>query len=108
MGMDQHAFKFADNPEDNTVIMSWRKHYNLDMWMNRLYCEKGGKEEFNCVHVEINLADLDRLEKDMKDETWPFAGNETDEYYEESVMTFINEAREDLANGLKVGYISWW
>ena len=58
--------------EEASELHYWRKHPNLHGWMQKLYYEKGGKDEiFNCVPVALTGQDLDRLEADVKDGELP-------------------------------------
>lgn len=96
-------------------IAYWRKFNHLHGWMEKLYYEKGGKEEtFNCCTVRLNEEDLDRLEQALDENSLEhtpgfFFGGE--EIYPEDVETtraFIAQGREAIANGLAVFYDSWW
>lgn len=114
MGLDQYAFAKQDkNDSDRMELAYWRKHPNLQGWMENLYREKGGQEEFNCVEVELTLEDLDRLEADVRNAGLPstqgfFFGNESDDYYAEQDLDFIERAREQINRGRTVVYYSWW
>ena len=94
----------------------WRKFNHLHGWMEKLYYSKGGKAEtFNCVNVRLMPEDLDRLEIDTKEKALqPTKGflfgsyTELTEDDKDSVMTFINKAREAIKGGYAVFYESWW
>ena len=69
MGLDQYAFARKGEPIRNRLeteyeveheIAYWRKHPNLQGWMEQLWREKGGEGEFNCVDVELTLDDLEQ------------------------------------------------
>ena len=64
MGLDQYAFA-RKNGED-TLIMQWRKHSNLEGWMADLYHSRGGKGQFNCVELKLSKDDLARLESEFQ------------------------------------------
>lgn len=76
MGLDMYAYKtkqeietevdFTVDDEQAEDLHYWRKHANLHGWMEQLYMDKGGKEEFNCVPVLLTLNDLEQLEQDLK------------------------------------------
>lgn len=104
-------------------IAYWRKHPNLQGWMERLWEEKGApggdpddpNYMFNCVELELTWEDLDRLEEDIKNgalaelnTTGFFFGNASDEYYRDHDLKFIKNARVELFLGLKVFYNSSW
>ena len=139
MGLDQYAFARKGEPiettEDYTYqdfegnthteqrtsvsyeveneIAYWRKHPNLQGWMEQLWRDKGGEGEFNCVDVDLTLEDLDALEQTLDGKALPetqgfFFGDNSDDYYSWQDREFIREARERLANGYKVVHTSWW
>jgi hypothetical protein len=132
MGLDQYAFARKGEPEkyidknwlgkdqefirypEKNEIAYWRKHPNLQGWMENLYREKGGDaESFNCVDVELTLEDLNRLERDINKGALPsttgfFFGSDSDEYYKEQDEKFIDAARDSIINGYTVVYNSWW
>lgn len=128
MGLDMYAYKVpkgvitestdfrvAENTESHDEIHYWRKHPNLHGWMEKLYLEKGGKEEtFNCVNVQLTEEDLDRLEADIKKKVLPetqgffFGKSEGSKEERLDDLEFINQAREAIAEGNDVYYTSWW
>lgn len=122
MGLDQYAKARKGEPvekdgeleyPESKELAYWRKHPNLQGWMENLYREKGGTEEFNCVEVELSLEDLDNLEsailgKEMPETVGFFFGDDADEYYKESDLDFIKEAKEAINEGFSVVYYSWW
>lgn len=124
MGLDQYAYKVANVksltdlafPKGAMVDKDfdyWRKFYGLQNWMENLYHEKGGTEDFNCTPVRLTLQDLDRLERDMQkddfyeDRIWDTLEEEK-KYTVEHLEEFIKNAREALAEGYAVYYDSWW
>ena len=123
MGLDQYATarrgeaKTDDEGytyyEDSMELAYWRKHPNLQGWMQDLYYEKGGEEEFNCVDLELTLEDLDALEESLDEEALPetagfFFGGNADDHYAEADREFIREARAAIKKGYTVVYSSWW
>jgi len=123
MGLDQYATarrgeaKTDDEGytyyEDSMELAYWRKHPNLQGWMQDLYYEKGGEEEFNCVDLELTLEDLDALEESLDEEALPetagfFFGTDSSDYYAEADREFIREARAAIKQGYTVVYSSWW
>lgn len=123
MGLDQFAFAIDNNGEKEELAY-WRKHPNLQGWMENLWEAKGrpGLPEdsessplgdFNCIPVELNLDDLDDLEDAVRGSGLPptggfFFGDNSDDYYKENDLEFIRKAREALDSGLTVTYDSWW
>jgi hypothetical protein len=118
MGLDQYAaIRLGTKDEEGNwnqeELAYWRKHPHLQGFMEALYIEKGGTEEFNCVDVELTLEDIDALEASVKGEHLPetggfFFGEDSDEYYKESDLEFCDKARKVLADGQTVVYSSWW
>lgn len=48
------------------MILYWRKHPDLHDYMERLYIERGGEEEFNCVNLILNKEDIEKLIENIK------------------------------------------
>jgi len=122
MGLDQFAYA-VDNNGEQEQLACWRKHPNLQGWMENLWESKGcpGKpdepsafgSDFNCIPVELNHDDLDSLERAITNTELPdtvgfFFGSNSDDIYREQDLEFIQKAREALDNGLTVMYDSWW
>jgi hypothetical protein len=112
MGLDQYAMARKEGQEDQEIAY-WRKHPNLQGWMEQLYREKGGEGEFNCVDVELTFEDLEQLEASIEGEELPatdgfFFGNNSDHFYREQDLEFIADASEAIEQGYKVVYTSWW
>lgn len=127
--------KIMDQQEDITLInnsltnqqemMYWRKHPNLQGWMERLYIRKMKEQgtpvdkdfEFNCVDLYLTLEDLDALEKDVTDNNLNNGGDDTtgfffgepcDEHYKQADLLFCRAGREVLKAGFPLIYYSWW
>ena len=119
MGLDQWAGYYTEaKDEEGDSIMEyaaeWRKHPNLQGFMENLYNEKGGTETFNTpAKVELVLKDIDALEEAVKNASLPetggfFFGSDADEHYEEEDLQFCEYARKLLAEGKTIYYSSWW
>ena len=131
MGLDQNAYVITgrrvkdewsgDEVDEHEGLATWRKHPNLQGFMENLWIEKGGEDtgenpfgsEFNCVELELTLEDIDRLEQNILAGGLPetsgfFFGDDADEYYRETDLEFCQNARKALADGQKVAYNSWW
>ena len=109
-------------------IAYWRKHPNLQGWMEKLWLRKQNipvsptdqfiedsspPGDFNGVELELTWEDLDDLERAVMHGRLPettgfFFGNPSDDHYRESDLRFIREARAELFMGLKVFYNSSW
>ena len=120
-----YAFKTKSQPETDVdfsldeensgeEICYWRKHPNLHGWMENLYDQKGGTEEFNCVNVKLNSDDLDALERDLNAARLPqtsgfFFGASDGSLDEINFdLQFVKDAREAINQGYTVYYTSWW
>ena len=120
MGLDMYAMTIEHAParpvdfetRDAAELHYWRKHPNLHGWMQGLYGEKGGTQTFNCTPVLLTIADLDRLEADIRAGNLPptsgFFFGETDGSETNDDLEFIAKARGAIANGKTVFYDSWW
>ena len=107
---DEHGYTFY---EDEMELAYWRKHPNLQGWMEELYHKKGGEDEFNCVDLELTLDDLEWLEDALDHNELPetagfFFGSNADDHYAEQDREFIVQARAAIKQGYKVIYSSWW
>lgn len=102
-------------------LAQWRKHPNLQGWMERLWLEKGMPDtgdtdaSFNGIELELTWEDIDKLEKDIKsgvvsnmNTTGFFFGNPSDDYYYEHDLKFCVDAKAELFLGRKVFYNSSW
>lgn len=121
MGLDQYAYIAgrADTNWDDTnrqELAYWRKHPNLQGWMEKLFAQKGGKcDTFNGVELELTWDDVDKLEKDIKsgkvsslNTVGFFFGSPKDDYYYEQDLEFCINAKAELFIGRKVFYNSSW
>lgn len=118
MGLDQFAYAVDTNGEKEQLAY-WRKHPNLQGWMERLWESKGrpnaheDSDDFNCVPVELTKDDLDSLEQSLESNNLPetagfFFGSNSDDIYRQQDVEFIAAARDALDSGLTVVYDSWW
>jgi len=127
MGLDMYAFKMKAKEAGDIQTMSdwsddierveiayWRKFNHLQGWMETLYTEKGGTDEFNCVYVRLEQPDLDRL-KDALDNKqlvhtpgFFFGGDMMYSEDVEATEKFIEDAKQALLDGDAVFYYSWW
>lgn len=124
MGLDQYVFirnpnltyleySAPDLPEDqwDKELFYWRKHADLQGWMERLYRSKGGTVPmFNCENLDLTLADIEQLSDDH--ETLPtttgfFFGRSHPEHIEKT-QQFISLATDLLRQGHQLYYTSWW
>lgn len=98
--------------QDVGELHYWRKHPDLHGWMEALYFEKGGEQDFNCTPVVLNEDDIGRLEADIKAGNLPptqgFFFGASDGSDSEDDLTFIVKAREAIADSDTVFYYAWW
>jgi hypothetical protein len=124
MGLDQYANLYRaedvagvsvdiDEAKSVAALFQWRKHPNLQGWMEQLYRAKGGKaKSFNCRAVRLDKEDLDALEQavgtgGLPETTGFFFGESRPEHADED-REFIRLARAAIAEGYVVFYDSWW
>lgn len=127
MGLDQYAYHcpaelLGDKQigfdhllgGDSVEFAYWRKHPGLQGWMESLYRQKGGTEEFNCVSVRLEASDLAILESQILLSNLPqttgfFFGSMRDSMDQDEIdLKFISLARDLLSRGRAVFYSSWW
>ena len=123
MGLDQFAYCRANKEgtwDDSREIAYWRKHPNLQGWMEQLWIKRNpddynseGNNMFNGVELELSWEDLNVLEQAVINDQLPqtkgfFFGEDSDDYYKQSVLEFVRNARAELFMGLKVFYNSSW
>jgi len=123
MGLDQYAGTLVETKDDESEInvdtaFSWRKHPNLQGWMEALWKSKGLSKtgewnEFNCCPLELTKEDIICLKMDIESQDLPetqgfFFGDDSDEYYKEQDLKFCDWALAEIEDGNKVIYDSWW
>jgi len=127
MGLDQYALHIdakyvrkdcqtdfdGVNPDLFENFHQWRKHSNLQGWMEKLYQDKGGfKVPFNCAKVRITFADLEKLKEAVMADELPetqgfFFGASTPEDMLDD-LEFIQKAKTLIKEGKVIIYDSWW
>lgn len=127
MGLDQYAYVAARAQEDHNdtqELAYWRKHPNLQGWMEQLWVSKGRPNDagqtdwgsgFNGVELELTWDDVDQLEQDIRSEKIAklgtvgfFFGNASDDHYRAQDLEFCKTAKAELFLGRKVFYNSSW
>ena len=135
MGLDQYAYiasKAGTGWDDSSrqEIAYWRKHPNLQGWMEKLWLKKLDipkvesdqflenrypPYDFNGVELELTWEDVDQLEKDIKsgkmaslNTTGFFFGHASDDHYMEQDLQFCVDAKAELFLKRKVFYNSSW
>jgi hypothetical protein len=122
MGLDMYAFAVAKNDgnemfgiaedADKTELAYWRKFNALHGWMEDRAREEGFDGTFNCVPFQLSPALIDQLESELgslEPREGFFFGSQTLEPEDiADTVRFINDAREQFAEGNDVYYDSWW
>ena len=117
MGLDQVAY--AKEHGGGCVggtqldIATWRKHPNLQGYMENLWRKRGWHGDFNCVDVELSGQDILELNSviikgDLPKTSGFFYGNDADEYYKKDDLKFCLVAINLIQAGNKIYYSSWW
>ncbi len=122
--LDQYGKAVNTKVSEPRELAYWRKHPNLQGWMESLWKKKmheANKElpesewdsSFNGIELELTAEDLDALERAVKKHQLPktsgfFFGNDSDQHYYQNDLEFIKNARAELFMGLKVFYNSSW
>ena len=124
MGLDQFAFKvrsrnlesqkqdvdFNVDDIEKEELCYWRKHYDLDNWMQQRYRSKGGNDDmFNCCWMKLSKLDLTELEVcllkgEIKYRDWP---DELKDQLQRD-FDFVDDAKKAIDNGYDVLYTNWW
>jgi hypothetical protein len=120
--LNQHTNRYENSavPQPHELAY-WRKHPNLQGWMEGLWREKccpGSAEpdaSFNGIELELTWADIERLEQDILSGNMAslgtrgfFFGDASDDYYREQDLAFCREARAQIFLGVPVFYNSSW
>lgn len=132
MGLDMYAWKtksedLRQENENDVDLANWRKHNRLHGFMQMLWEEQGCPnpngdipETFNCVPIELDEIDLNRLQKYIKEKNLPdtqgfFFGQDSYDYDTEEVkeqdaydLLFVKNGLQAIKDGYKVVYDSWW
>ena len=122
MGLDQYAYiKTAESGEEGeSAKFTWRKHSQLQTFMETLYTERTGLDatDLNCGELVLQAADIDSLEKAVKTSALPqceggffyghqFQDEQTAEYRDYD-LEFCAWARSEMQTGSTVIYSCWW
>lgn len=108
MGLDQYAT--AVKGEDKIELKYWRKHANLNGWMERLWKAKGNSVEFNCEDLELTKQDLLALRAELyhlPTATGFFWGT-SQPYQDKDTEEFVERALELINKGYTILYSCWW
>lgn len=108
MGLDQYAY--ARKGGDSILICEWRKHADLQGWMETLYKSRGGKEVFNCIDLKLSEDELLRLKNTHRnlEQAEGFFWGESSAYKQDATEAFITDALDYIKRGYTIVYSSWW
>ncbi len=111
MGLDMYAFKSKakratltrKDRDELEEFFYWRKHYELNKWMNEL-----GKKKPVGLYLELEEKDINGLEMEMFAKTLFESKDKRkdhdDEWIIEQDKEFIRRAKEALSEGYRVFY----
>lgn len=127
MGLDMFAYRtkqklgkevnFENGELDGDQLVElkyWRKHPNLHGYLEKIFCEKGGKGEFNCQSVVLTEEDLHKLASTLIDEDLPetsgffFGQSDSSKEQNQEDLEFVKSALAAIKEGDTVLYYPWW
>ena len=94
-------------------IFSWRKHPNLQGWMNELYYKKGGEEiPYNCKPLLLTRKDILNLRNDVENDKLPYTNGfffgQSQPRYKEDDLNFCQIALVEIDTGNQIYYFCSW
>lgn len=115
----EKADKRIEEIKSETEIGYWRKHADLHGYMEDLYIERGGTEEFNCVKLPLSKEDCEEIiafarerleenEDEVEHTTGFFFGQTQKEDWEETIKIFENVLNTVNFDTEEIYYDSWW
>lgn len=110
MGLDQYAF----SKEAVKIEHQWRKHPNLQGWMENVWRTRFEVTDGDfCHELQLYKEDIlqlkaDILSNDLPSTTGFFFGGNSDEHYREQDLAFCDWALKEIDNGRDVYYDSSW
>lgn len=125
MGLDMYMFSAdADKVQIDEVkivspigevqashVATWRKHYPLHRWMENLYVERGGSEEFNQTDILLTKDNLEDLRVAVLKDAFKTREDVSIDYLnfqKTQDLKFIEDALAEIERGKVVFYTSWW
>ena len=115
MGLDQYLN--VSKGEETEQIGVWRKHSDLQGWMQQLAIKKGlvdSIKDFNCIDMQLSEEDIDNVEEAIKNSMLPkttgffFGYSYADEAERERDLLIFSEARDYSNMNWNVYYSCWW
>lgn len=96
-------------------LMTWRKHADLNKWMEDLWFRKGGTSPFNCMPMPLTKDDILALRMHLQVNGNEYAerghGFFWGETRQEDIAldhAFIDKALNAIDEGYEVYYYCWW
>lgn len=121
MGLDQYLVAQKKDPDSSEILSEqlcyWRKHANLQGYMQSLAVEKGiveNVEQFNQVLLNLEMKDLDKVREAIKSRSLPltsgffFGASYGDQSELEEDLIAFDEAESYLRMGWSIFYHCWW
>lgn len=115
MGLDQYMI--AQKGEEFEEIGLWRKHANLQGWMEKLAVKKGlvnNPKDFNCIDMYLTRDDLIDLELDIKNDNLPhtrgffFGESYGDDAEKQQDLLYVENAKQYSDMNWDIIYKCWW
>lgn len=128
MGLDQYAYsiskpemdllktrEYLDGElaiESQEELAYWRKHADLNGYMEKMYHRQGHMDDFNGQPLELDEADLLELKRVVEDDALEkatgFFWGSSDERDKEPTLEFIDKALQAVRDGKVVYYCCSW
>ena len=116
MGLDQYAYaKNRGRGCKPFVIHTWRKHPNLQGWMENLWVQRNNNPfvPFNCKKLYLRRRDLYDLEEAVRSQSLPetegfFFGQNADRWNAPMDLHFIEKAHYYMFHKCRVYYTAWF
>tara|TARA_B100000959_G_C14964211_1_gene617047 strand:- start:476 stop:823 length:348 start_codon:yes stop_codon:yes gene_type:complete len=115
MGLDQ--FLVAQKGEAVEQIGLWRKHANLQGYMEQLALKRGVVDdikEFSCVDLPLNLQDILDVKKVIGEDMLPYTTgffygkSNCDDAEKNQDLLIFDEAESYCLMGWNIAYSAWW
>lgn len=123
MGLDQRVYvTYSENALDKTgfdvdavpdtyLVWEWRKHADLQEWMEQLYLKKCGSTEPDCFSILLTEDDITRLREDTESVRLPKTSSPTwgstiHQYLD--TIKFCDKALEYVKVGTQLFYYASW
>ena len=115
MGLDQYLI--AQRGEEVEEIGLWRKHANLQGWMEKLAVKKElvtNPKDFNCIDMYLTRDDLVDLELDIENNNLPhtrgffFGESYGDDAEKQQDLLYVENAKQYSDMNWNIIYKCWW